>query len=392
MIKSAHVLALAIASALAAPSYAVEITDYTEVDTLYEEAYVSGAFSSKSGNQDQTSFDGNLGIDYERNHSSRMRNLNILLNGNYQASRGGNDGDKTEDTYLATAYATLDTYLANRPNVFWYGSVDSMYQDAFDELYLKVGGGMGYGRVTVATPMAYAIRIVEELRQHDAISGTVSTAAYQDLASVVNRRSEFRSKYGAEEYEAEFLSALEASMKNSGVAPKGLNAAAISHMRRVLFDENINTRKYGWLVRAGLGVVVNDFNGESGDPSLDLGFEYAKPIGLTGQFTNLLNYSAIVVDSSRTNQKLLNRMRYTHELSDRVDWVNDWILSYDIADGDNTNDTLSNNLTSTFRYYLTNRLNLEASLGLSHVEDDIDNNANDDVDVTTYLGVRYRLR
>lgn len=385
-------LAFAVGSALIAPAYAVQITDYTELETLYEEAYVSGSFSSKSGNQDQASYDGNLALDYERNHSSRDRNMNIDVYGDYQASRGGNDGDETEDSYLASASFTMDNYLPGRPNVFWYGGADALYEDAFDEVYLKVGAGAGYGRVTVATPMAYAIRIVEELQQHNAISTNVSTQAYLDLAHVVNRRSEFRSKYGAEEYEAEFLTALETSMKNNGVAPNGLNAAAISHMRRVLFDENINIRKYGWLVRGGLGVVVNDFNGESGDPSLDLGFEYALPVGLAGQFIEKLTYSAILVDSDNTNQKIVNRMSYTHELSDRVDWVNQWILSYDIADSEVLNDMMTNDFTTTFRYYLTNRLNIDATVGLSHVEDDVDDNGNDDVDVTTFLGVRYRLR
>lgn len=385
-------LAFAVSTALLAPAYAVQITDYTELETLYEEAYVTGSFSSKSGNQDQSSYDGNLAVDYERNLSSRERNMNIDVYGDYYASRGGSDGDETEDTYFAEANFTMDNYLQGRPNIFWYGSADAQYEDAFDEVYLKVGAGAGYGRVTVATPMAYAIRIVEELQDHNAISTNVSTQAYLDLAHVVNRRSEFRSRYGAEEYEAEFLTALENSMKNSGIAPNGLNAAAISHMRRVLFDENINIRKYGWLVRGGLGVVVNDFNGESGDPSIDLGFEYAKPIGLSGQFIDELSYSAIWVDSDTTNQKITNRMSYTHELSDRIDWVNRWTLSYDIADGDNSDDILTNDLSSTFRYYLTNRLNLDFTVGLSHVEDDVDDNGNDDVDVTTFLGVRYRLR
>jgi hypothetical protein len=387
-----HTLAVAISACLAAPAYAIQITDYIEPESLYEEAYVTGSFSSRTGNQDKTSFDANLIADYERNYSSRERNLNIRGAGYYEAKRGGNEGATTEDSYWAGASFMMDNYLQGRPNIFWYGGAETQYENAYDDIYFKIGAGAGYGRVTVATPLAFAIRIVEELQQHNAVSGNVADNAYLQLAQVINRRNEFRSQYGLEEYEAEFLSALENVMKESGIAPNGLTASAYSHMRRVLFEENINIRKYGWLVRGGLGLVVNDYQGESGDPSLDLGFEYAQPIGLAGQFINRTNYSAVLVDGDRSSQKLRNIMSYTHELSDAIDWVNEWTLMIDITDKEDNIDIISNYLRSTFRYYMTNRLNFDFTLGLSHVEDDVDNNGNDDAEFTTYLGVRYRLR
>jgi hypothetical protein len=385
-------LAVAIGACLAAPAYAIQITDYIEPESLYEEAYIEGSFSSRTGNQDKTSFDANFQANYERVFNSRERNINIYADGRYQANRGGSEGATTIDDYRGYAIATVDNYLAGRPNVFWYAGAETEFQEQYDDIFLAAGAGMGYGRVTIATPLAYAIRVVEELQQHNAISGNVSDNAYLQLAQVINRRNEFRSQYGLEEYEAEFMAALEAVMKETGIAPNGLNAGAYSHMRRVLFEENINVRKYGWLVRGGLGLIINDFNGESGDPSIDLGFEYALPVGLAGQFLNRTSYSAVLVDGDRTSQKLRNLMSYTHELSDTIDWVNTWALTVDVTDKSENVDTIYNELASTFRYYLTNRLTLNLTLALSHLDDDIKDNGNDDVNFTTYLGVRYRLR
>jgi hypothetical protein len=385
-------IALAVSAALfSVPAVAIEISDYVEVETTYEEAYVTVDASTQSGNQDQMSYDASALIDYERNYSSRQRNFNVKLDGDYSVVRGGNDNDEKNDTYSMSGSATVDNYLANNPNVFWYASGETAYQDQYDEIYAQVGGGMGYGRVTVATPLAYAVRIVEELYQHNIVGANVSDNAYLALAQVVNRRNEFRSKYGAEEYEAAFISAIEQVMKEQGIAPNGLTASGFAHLRRVLFDENINIRKYGWLVRGGVGVVVNDYNGNSGDPVLNAEFEYAKPVGLAGQFINTMAYNAIWSDNDATNQKIINRMSYTHELSDRIDWVNLWNLTIDIPEG-SADTVYSNTLTSIFRYYLTNRLNVEARVSLTSLEDSVDNNDNDDVDVSTFLGVRYRLR
>jgi hypothetical protein len=66
-------------------------------------------------------------------------------------------------------------------------------------------------------------------------------------------------------------------------------------------------------------------------------------------------------------------------------------LTIDIPEG-SADTVYSNTLTSIFRYYLTNRLNVEARVSLTSLEDSVDNNDNDDVDVSTFLGVRYRLR
>lgn len=83
-------------------------------------------------------------------------------------------------------------------------------------------------------------------------------------------------------------------------------------------------------------------------------------------------------------------MSLTHELTDRVDWENRWLLAHSTSDV--TNDITSNTLSSTYRYYLTNQLDLNVTAKLTDVEDDIDNNGNDELDKSLNMGVTYRLK
>jgi len=255
---------------------------------------------------------------------------------------------------------------------------------------LPIGAGVGYGRVINATPLAKVLRFEEELREHGLITGEISPATYIALARIVDKQQEFRSRYGDQEYKAYWFIAMEELLRLEGVLKGGkLGAAGTLHMDRVLFDEPISVRKHGWLVRGGVGLVVQDYDGNSGDPSLDAEFEYAKPYGYRGQFINVLRYSAIL--DGDTGHIVSNNMSYSYELSDRIDWVNRWKIQYDKA-GDGGTDTLSNTLSSTFRYYLTNIISVDATVAVNDYEDDIDGNGNDDVDISTFVGVRYRLK
>jgi hypothetical protein len=369
---------------------AIQLTDYMDPESHWEEAFVLGQFNTKSGNQDQTSYNLNLDANYLNNYSSLPRVWKIELDGNSNISRGPNDGDESIDASQANASATVDNYFNDKDKTFWYGSANLGYQDDKDDIYAKIGGGVGYGRVINATPLAKVLRFEEELREHGLITGKITEATYLALARIVDKELEFKSRYGEQEYKAYWFIAMEELLRLDGVLKGGkLGAAGTLHMDRVMFDEPISVRKHGWLVRGGIGLVVQDFNGNKGDPSLDLEWEYAQPHGYRGQFINLLRYSTILADD--TGHVVTNNMSYSYELSDRVDWVNRWKLLYEKA-SDTGDDTLTNNLSSTFRYYLTNIISVDATLALNHIEDDIDDNGNDDVDVSTFLGVRYRLK
>lgn len=390
--KKTHALTvgLAISALLPAASQAIQLTDYTVVDSTFEEAFLLGQFNAHDGNQDQVSYNLTLEGDYEYNFTSQMRNWRLLADGIADVSRGGTDGDKSQENIIANATGNVDTYFNPQSKSFWFGSGELGYIDDADDMFIKVGGGLGYGRVVNATPLAKVLRFEEELREHGVITGQLSDTDYLALARIIDKESEFRSQYGADEYKPYWFTSLEEILKLAGVLKNGrLGAIGALHMDRVLFDEPISVRKHGWVVRAGVGVLVQDYAGNDGDPTLDFGWEYAMPYGYKSQLTNVFTYSTVLADD--TDQILRNTLSYTYELSDRVDWENKWRAVFTIAGGDG-NDVITNTLSSAYRYYITNRISADATVAISMVEDDIDNNGNDDTELTTFLGVRYRLK
>lgn len=112
-------LAFAVTSVLlgaTAPVMAEDVTlfDYEQPTSAYEDAYLSGRLNVNSGNQDQTSHDLNLDMNYERVFSSPDRDIKI--NGDLQGSskRGPNTDDATQDNYIGTGSVGMNKYL--KPN------------------------------------------------------------------------------------------------------------------------------------------------------------------------------------------------------------------------------------------------------------------------------------
>lgn len=369
---------------------AIQISDYLDPQSEWEEAFLLGQFNSKSGNQEQTSYNLSVEADYEHNYSSLPRVWQLAADGATNLSRGPNRDDPAVEATLAHAHAHMDNYFHPKAAWFWFGSTDLAYQDDRHDLFTKVGTGIGYGRVINATPLAKVLRIEEELREHGLLMGRITDATYLTLAKMIDREEEFKSRYGTDEYKPYWFMALEEILHQAGLLKSGsLGAAGTLYMDRVLFDEPISTRKHGWVLRAGVGMVVQDFDGNNGDPTLDAEWEYARPYGYRGQVSNVLKYSAILTD--KTGQLLSNTLKYTHEISDRIDWENTWRLLLD-KPGDNETDTLTNVLSSTFRYYVTNRINVDATMTYSKIDDNIAGNGNEDADITTFFGIRYRLK
>jgi hypothetical protein len=369
---------------------AIQITDYLDPESSYEEAFVLGQFNSKSGNQDQTSYDLALKANYEKNYSSLPRSWRFLADGSTDISRGSNRIDKRQERSFANLHANIDTYLFKERPVFWFGSGDIGYLSDAKNEFLKFGIGIGYGRVINATPLARLLRVEDELREHGIVLGRISDLEYLDMARIVAREDEFRSRYGTDEYKAYWFEAVEKQLQSAGVLKTGqLGALGALQMNRVLSDEAIKIRKHGWSLRTGLGLIVQDFQGNHVDPSIDVIWEYAKPQGYRGQFINTLSYSKILTNKS--GHLLKNDISYTWEISDLIDWENRWNIVIDKTDLDDKN-TTANTLSSSFNYYITNRISADATVSATKTEDNIDGNDNDATDIATFIGIRYRLK
>lgn len=395
--KKMNKLATAISVSLIAasgPSVAeVTLYDYTEATSAYEDAYISGQFSASDGNQGQAGYNADLSLDFDRVYSSPNRNVSTKLQAEGSVNKGTTKGDGSTSSYLVNGSLTSDTYF--RPGskgAFWYGSVDAGVKKDAEDPFTKLGVGLGYGRVVNVTPMAKAIRVVEALREQGALKADLPKATYQQIANIIARESEYKSKYGAASYEQQWITDIEKVIMSSGLIQGNLSAGAVIKTNDVLQNEFISTRKHGWLVRAGIGAVLSNYDGtDGGDPSLDLGAEYHRPLNNRTQLSNVASLSTIYGDDDAAYQ-VNNALTLTHELTDKIDWENAWLLDYSKSGDSAVDDVTTNALSSTFRYYLDNQLDLTLTAKASKTDDNIADNGNDDVDTSLNMGVSYRLR
>ncbi len=368
------------------------ITDYKEATSAYEDAYLSGTFNLDSGNQDQTSYDLDLTADYEKVFSSPNRNTKLDFLGTGSVSKGSTSGDERTSDYQALGSATVDSYF--RPGSkagFWYGKGEVGVKKGQEDPFTKATVGVGYGRVVNVTPMARSIRVIQALRERGNLTGDPSNATYQAVATIISLENEYRSKHGFADYEQYWVEDIENALVASGMVKGGskLSARGVLKSYDVLTNERISTRKHGWLVRAGVGAVLSDYDGTDGKPALEVGAEYHRPISNQTQFSNEAIATATLKDGD-DGYNFNNAMSLTHEVSDRVDWENKWILDHSTSD--KANDITTNSLSSAFLYNLTNKLDFVVEAKLTDTDDNIANNGNDELDKSLTMGVKYRLK
>lgn len=410
MKKQVSFLVLACIMASPISIWAISLTDYTNPDTFYQEAYVSGSFNFQNRGDNrlpdtectgdeceggQASYQGTALANYETQYSTLPFSWSLQLDGTLDVERSAEKDADGESGYEIFARTAADKYLRDT-RVFGYGSLDAGYRkllgaDDADDPYAKVGAGVGYGRAIDATVLAQAMRCVEDLQKYGIVTSDISDSAYLELAAVIDQEKVFKSQYGSIEYEKYWFEAMEAVLQKEGVlAEEALGAMGLIRIREILVNEPISPRKHGWTVRGGVGYVLSNFDGSESDPSLDAAFEYALPYTYRLQLIERVSYSTILSDD--VVHQINNSLSLTYEISDRVDWENRWNLGVTVPTESDAENEISNNLASTFRYYVSNKINLDATVSLKHLDDGIDNNGNDDLETGLFLGATYRIR
>jgi len=396
--KKRLLLASAIVSALLVESVsALCIEDYKVIEGTYQDAYLNGKLNIKSGNQDKTSF--NTHVDaksrYIYNTAPFSWQINGVVAGDW--SRGGSENDPILRQYNATAESRFDRYIYNDDTWFYYGSADLGYRkqstaSSADDPYVKVGAGVGYGRMYDATALAKALRVVEDLLKYNIISGNLPDNAMLELAKIVDLEDEYISKYGLREYKKYWYEDMEKIFKQAGVLGKdSLGAFGIVRINEIFSYEKIGGRFHGWKVRAGIGKILSNYDGESENTTADAEFEFGQPYGYNAQLTERALFSKVLDDDSNLDYQFSNKLTYTYELSDTIDWDNSWVLDYQAYEqGDNVT---TNTLSSGFNYYLPNQLIFNVTLSLSKTDGTNGQSVETpDWDTQLFTGLTYRLK
>ena len=381
----------------------ISLYDYDKTVSSYEDAYINGNLSiNQRREHDNTEHDLHLELDYDRVTSTPDRDFTLRANVTGDDSKSFVTNELTgvttlqdTDSYTASASAIVDSYFQpNSKGGFWFGSLGVKADDSFDDLDTRLSVGLGYGRVTNVTPMARAIRLVSELRERGAVSGSLTKANYRAIADIVSREDEYQSAHGskAKFYQQHWIGDVEKVLKAAGVAGSGLSATGILGARDVLIDEGMFTRKYGWKVRGGLSYVGSDFSGISDNPGVLLGGEYHLPLSNDKQFSNISEITSTFDDQNAYSFN--NDMSLTYELDDRIDWINNWNLNYNHSAVDD-DDVTANTLSSTFAYEIGNALDLTLTGVVRNTSGNDTLTGSEEADGTDKsinFGVRYRLK
>ncbi len=386
-----------IAALMITSANAIDMTDYKVIEGNYEEAYLNGSLSMNDGNQDQASYNANIQATGKNIYNTAPYSFTVQGVANGSWAKGPNDGDRTEKNYDAKIGATFDKYINNDDTWFVYGSGDLGYRkqasaEKADDPFVKVGVGVGYGRMYDATPLAKAMRISEDLFEYGVIKSELSDEALLQLAEVIDLENDYKSKHGLRDYKKYWFEDMEKAFKSAGIL-KGetLGAFGIVRIDEILDKERVSGRFHGWRVRGGLGQILSNYDGESKDMTADLQFDYGLPMGHQAQFYEVAKFSQVLDSDSELDFHFDNTMTYTYEISDAIDWENSWLFGYDkYSEGD---DVTTNTLSTGFRYYLANRLNYVATLSLNKT-DGTNGTSVEDEDWNTkfFTGITYRLK
>ncbi len=206
----------------------VTLYDYTEATSAYEDAYITGQFSATDGNQGQAGYNADLSLDLDRVYSSPNRNISTTLQAEGSVTRGTTKGANSSSNYIVNGGVTADTYFRlGSKGAFWYGSADAGVKKDAEDPFAKVGAGVGYGRVVNVTPMAKAIRLVEALLEQGALKAAPPVATYQQMANIIARESQYKSKFGAASYDQHWISDIEKALIRSGQIQGGMSAGGV---------------------------------------------------------------------------------------------------------------------------------------------------------------------
>ncbi len=375
---------------------AISLRDYTIPESYSREAYVKGAFNLKDGNQEQASYDGFLMGWYDMRYSSIPFEWALRADARYDVERGENKDNRSDYGYDFFASTYCDKYLGDS-KFLSFGSLDAGYRritgaESADEPFVEIGVGVGYGRLYNATVLAKAMRIVDDLILYGVITEKLSDYGYLELARVIDLEDEFQSGYSVTEYKKFWYEAMEDVLRKEGVLREGnLGAIGIVRIEDILEQERFGVRAHGWKIKAGISYVATDYeDGQDKDPALSTSFELGIPYSYLLQFNEKLTYSAVL--GPNAEHRITNVMSITYEISNRIDWQNSWTFRAEFPSESDKKDRTSNVFTSSFYYYLVNRIWAETTVTLSHLDDGIKNNDNDDIETRVFLGLTYRLR
>ncbi len=309
--------------------HAFELKDYKIPEiTSSESQLIIELDSTNGGNNAQTSYNVDLKVQHDSRYSSFFKEIVFDFDAVIDYERAGTKDANANRSYAFGFDYDYNTYFSTIKNKYWYSAAEFEVQrlsssDSSDDPYLKISGGVGLGRVNNVTPLASAIRIIEELVAYSVLNKIPSQVQYQAMADFIAKIEMYERKYGriSNIYQERWISDFVQVMSNNGLHIADVDQSiAIFKIRELTFEVPIIERRDGWTVQTGFGYVASNFTGQAESPTIDIAMEYAKTVGTRAQFTQTLTFGYLFNDNS--NRSLQASSEYLYQLSDSLEWEN----------------------------------------------------------------------
>ncbi|MFH1010481.1 MAG: hypothetical protein V1784_04505 [bacterium] len=375
-------------------AFGIDLTRYKYPVSTSQEAFLNGTFNVNGTSADtmQTGYNFGGTASYDLFYRSLPFSYQINAVGGFSLSQDITEGAESQSAYSTRLTTRANRYFRETSRLFGFGAATFDYrklatQDEANDPYVDVTAGAGYGRTIDATVLKQAIRMVEDFKRFQVIKGEVPDEALLELARVIDRKSEFKSQYGAVEYRKYWYAAMEEVLRKAGVlVGDELGAMGIIRIQEVL-DEPTGLRFYGWEVRAGAGMVLSDYDGEAGDPLLTVEFDWSRPVSLQLQLNNTSYMSTVFEDDQ--SYRVGDVFQIYYEITNRIDWDNTLRAEYLIPTAEGVENVLALTFSSTYILYIENRLTFNPSFVFNYRDDGIDDPRSD----WAILGsISYRLK
>jgi hypothetical protein len=355
---------------------AIDLTKYTFPVSTSQQAYVNGAFNVNGTSTDTLETGYNVGADasYDLFYRSLPFSYYLSALGSFSVNKSQIVDSESQEAYNVWVNTRANKYFSDESKIFGFGSTTFQYrklaaQEDADDPYWDVTAGMGYGRTIDATVLKQAYRMAQDFKRFGVVKGEIPEKTLIELARIIDREGEFRSIHGPVEYRKYWYEAMEEVLHNAGVLTEdGLGAIGVLRIQEVL-DEPTAIRYYGWEARAGVGVVVSDFDGEAGDPLLTVDFDYSRPVSLQLQLNNSAYYRTVFEDDPV--HRVGDVFQVYYEVSNRIDWDNTLSLEYLMPTAEDSENVLTLNFTSAYILYIENRLTFNPSFVLNYLDDGV---------------------
>jgi hypothetical protein len=327
-----------------------------------------------------TDDNGMLLSDFEQFYSSLPFGYDLIVKADVE--RGRDSTNRALLGYNLQSGFQLNKYLFDKLSFFGFGksslTIEKPKANDTTSIKLDITAGGGYGRFVVATPLARALRVQEELEKVGILVEPLSDAGLLTLAEQLDSTVIKKYIQSYDYWERKYLGDLERILKESGVLREGELGSVGTIIVNDVLNEQILERYYGYQAALGFGYELLDLNVPadtiiSPERNLyaELTFNYARPIGLRSQFAEFFTLQAPVTGADfgkRVSIKDL-RLQYSYELSNKLEFlVSYWIPPGDIVRSDTThtwNFQLEHRLDLSLLYYLVNKLNFTNTISLS---------------------------